>query len=146
MKQDLENAIEALSGADDEIEPSDVKDLYRLGKYDSKSERPRPLLIKFLRSSVVLNLLSSKNKLEAPIYIKPDLSPFERQKERLILKERRAQIDKGTERRNIKIRNDSLYIDNKLHCKVSTDGSKLEFVSSSVQPVVDVSNTNMESS
>jgi len=51
-KQDLENAIEALSGADDEIEPSDVKDLYHLGKYDSKSERPRPLLIKFLRSSV----------------------------------------------------------------------------------------------
>jgi len=46
MKQDLENTIEALSGADDEIEPSDAKDLYRLdlGKYDSKSERPRPLL------------------------------------------------------------------------------------------------------
>ena len=146
-KQDLENAIEALSGANDEIEPSDVKDLYRLGsKYDSKSKRPRPLLIKFLRSSVVLNLLSSKNKLEAPIYIKPDLSPFERQKERLILKERRAQIDKGTEQRNIKIRNNSLYIDNKLHCKVSTDGSKLEFVSSSIQPVVDVSITNKESS
>ena len=71
--------------------------LYRLGKYDSKSEHPRPQLIKFLRSSVVLNLLSSKNKLEVPIYIKPDLSPFERQKERLILKERRVQIDKGTE-------------------------------------------------
>ena len=138
MKRDLENAIEELSAADDEIEPSDVKDLYRLGKYDSKSECPRPLLIKFLRSSVVLNLLSSKYKLEAPIYIKPDLSPLERQKERLILKERRVQIDKGTERRNIKIRNNSLYIDNKLHCKVSTDGSKLEFVSSSVQPVVDV--------
>jgi len=52
-KQDLENAIKALSGADDEIEPSDVKDLYHLGKYDSKSEHPRPLIIKFLRSSVV---------------------------------------------------------------------------------------------
>ena len=90
MKQDLENAIEELSAADrDEIEPSDVKDLYRLGKYDSKSERPRPLLIKFLRSSVVLNLLSSKYKLEAPIYIKPDLSPLERQKERLMHSQRK---------------------------------------------------------
>ena len=145
-KQNLENVIEALSKADDEIEPNDIKDLYRLGKYDSKSERPRPLLIKFLRSSVVLDLLSSKSKLEAPTYIKPDLNPFERQKERLILKERRALIDKGTERRNIKIRNDSLYVDNKLHCKVSNDGSKLEFVSNLVQPVDNASTASMESS
>jgi len=95
------------------------------------------------KKSSCFNLLSSKNKLEAPIHIKPDLSPFECQKERLILKERRAQIDKGIEQRNIKIRNDSLFIDNKLHCKVSSDGSKLEFVLSSV---VDASITNMESS
>jgi len=67
-------------------------------------------------------------------------------KERLILKERRALIDKGTGRTSIKIRNDSLYIDNKLHCKISNDGSKLEFVSNSVQLVVDASITNMESS
>jgi len=144
-KQDLENVIEALSKADEEIETNDIKDLYRLGKYNSNRERPRPLLIKFLRSSTVLNMLSSKNKLEAPIYIKPDLNPLERQKERLILKERRALIDKGIERRNIKIRNDSLYVDNKLHCKVSTDGGKLEFVSNQVQQVVDASTASMES-
>ncbi|XP_065886047.1 uncharacterized protein [Dysidea avara] len=123
-KQDLENVIDAMSKADNEIESNDIKDLYRLGKYDHKSQRPRPLLIKFLRSNVALDILSSKNKLEAPIYIKPDLTPFECQKERLLLKERRSLIDNGTERRNIKMRNDSLYVNNKLHCKVSTDGTE----------------------
>ena len=127
MKKDMENVMEALSAPDIDIEPSDIKDLYRLGKYDQKSERPRPLLVKFLRSNTAIDILSSKSKLEAPIYIKPDLTPQERQKERLLLKERRSLIDNGTERRYIKIRNDSLYLNNKLHCKVSTDGNKLEY-------------------
>ena len=145
-KQDLENVIDAMSKADNEIESNDIKDLYRLGKYDHKSQRPRPLLIKFLRSNVALDILSSKNKLEAPVYIKPDLTPFERQKERLLLKERRSLIDNGTERRNIKMRNDSLYVNNKLHCKVSTDGNKLEFMSKSVQQTINAPTTSMESS
>ena len=143
-KQDMENAIDAISKAGNEIEPNDIKDLYRLGKYDHKSQRPRPLLIKFLRSNMVLDILSSKNKLEAPVYIKPDLTPLERQKEQLLLKERRSLIDNGIERRNIKIRSDSLYVNNKLHCKVS--GNNLEFVSNPVQPAVDAPTTSMESS
>ena len=36
MKKDMENVIEALSATDNEIEPSNIKDLYRLGKYDQK--------------------------------------------------------------------------------------------------------------
>ena len=95
---------------------------------------------------VLAPVISSKNKLEAPVYIKPDLTPFERQKERLLLKERRSLIDNGTERRNIKMRNDSLYVNNKLHCKVSTDGNKLEFMSKSVQQTVNAPTTSMESS
>jgi len=93
---------------------------------------------------VVLDILSLKNKLEAPVYIKPDLTPHERQKERLLLKERRSLFDNGTERRNIKIRNDSLYVNNKFHCKVS--GNNLEFASNPVQPAVDAPTTIMESS
>ena len=146
MKKDMENVMEALSATDIDIEPSDIKDLYRLGKYDQKSERPRPLLVKFLRSNTAIDILSSKSKLEAPIYIKPDLTPQERQKERLLLKERRSLIDNGTERRYIKIRNDSLYLNNKLHCKVSTDGNKLEYVTVSAQPLNNTSATSMESS
>ena len=144
MKNDMEKVIEALSETDIDIEPSDIKDLYRLGKYDQKSERPRPLLVKFLRSNTAVDILGSKSKLEAPIYIKPDLSPQERQRERLLLKERRCLINKGSERRYIKIRNDSLYLNNKLHCKVSTDGNKLEYVTVSDQPPCNTA-TSMES-
>jgi len=144
MKNDMEKVMEALSETDIDIEPSDIKDLYRLGKYDQNSERPRPLLVKFLRSNTAVDILSSKSKLEAPIYIKPDLSPQERQRERLLLKERRCLIEKGSERRYIKIRNDSLYLNNKLHCKVNSDGSKLEYVIVSDQPPSTTA-TSMES-
>ena len=146
FKKELEHAIEALSKAEDEIDPSDIKDLHRLGKYDSKSERPRPLLIKFLRSNIVLDILSSKTKLEDPIYIKPDMTLHERQKERLLLKERRSLIDNGTERRYIKIRNDSIFLHNKHHCKVSSDGNKLEYVHEVSSIAADNSAASMESS
>ena len=95
IKKDMENAIEALLKTDNEIQSADIKDLYRLGKYDPENERPRPLLLKLLRSNMVFDILSSKTKLEAPIYIKPDMTYQERQKERVLLKERRSLIDQG---------------------------------------------------
>ena len=127
-KKEVDNVIEALSKTDTNILSSDIKDLHQLGKYDHKRERPRPLLVKLLRSNMVLNILSSKSKLEAPIYIKPDMTLHERQKEKLLLGERRSLIDQGTERRHIKLRNDSIFVNNKLHCKVSSDNYKLEYV------------------
>jgi len=96
---------------------SDIRDFYHLGKYDQKNEYPRPLLVKFLHSSTAIDILSSKSKLEAPIYIKPDETPQEHQKKRLSLKERRILIDSDTKGRCIKIRNDSLFLSNKLHSK-----------------------------
>ena len=36
VKKELKAVIEALSNADNDIEPSDIKDLHRLGKYDPK--------------------------------------------------------------------------------------------------------------
>ena len=36
MKKDMDNVMEALSATDIDIEPSDIKDLYRLDKYDHK--------------------------------------------------------------------------------------------------------------
>jgi len=42
MKKDMENIMEALCATDIDIEPSDIKDLYRLGKYDHKRACPRP--------------------------------------------------------------------------------------------------------
>ena len=104
------------------------KGAYHLGKYDPENEHPRPLLIKLLRSNMVFDILSSKTKLEAPIYIKPDMTYQERQKERVLLKERRPLIDQGTEQRHIKIRNDSIFVSNTFYCKASSNGTKLEHV------------------
>ena len=143
IKKELEHALEALSKAEDKIDPSDIKDVHCLGKYDSKSEHPRPLLIKFLHSHIVLDILSSKTKLEAPIYIKSDMTLHDRQKERLLLKERRSLIDKGTECRYIRMRNDSIFVHNKLHCIV---GNKLEYVHKLSSIATNNSTTGTESS
>ena len=105
MKHDLECVLTSLSKTGVPIDSDAIKDLYRLGKYNSKNERPRPLLVKFLRSSVALDVLSNKSKLDTSVYIKFDLTPEERHKEMLLLKERRALINKGVERKEIKIHN-----------------------------------------
>jgi len=62
--------------------------------------------VKFLRSSVALDVLSNKSKLDTPVYIKPDLTPDKRHKEMLLLKERRALIDKSIERKEIEVHNE----------------------------------------
>ena len=45
----------------------------------------------------------------------------------LLLKERWSLIQKGTERKRIKLRNFSILVDNQIHCKV--EGSQLVFQS-----------------
>ena len=54
----------------------------------------------------------------APISIKPDLSPEGKKTEAVLLKERWRLIQSGTLRNSIKIRNQSLYIDDSLHGSV----------------------------
>ena len=141
MKHDLDCVLTSLAKTGVPIDSEDIKDLYRLGKYDSKNERPRPLLVKFLRSSVALDVLSNKTKLDTPVYLKPDLTPEERHKEMLLLKERRVLINKGVERKEIKIRNDSIFINNRFHCRVSDSSANLEFCTPATHDA-----ENMESS
>jgi len=50
--------------------------------------------------------------------VKPDLSAEERAMESLLLKERRSLIEKGIGSQFIKIRNQSLFVFNKLHAKI----------------------------
>ena len=103
--------------------------MYRLGKYQSSSSRHRPLLIKFLRAADATYLLSNKSKLKSQVFLKPDLTPEDRAKESLLLKERWSLIQKGTERKLIKLHNYSIFVNGQLHCKVVE--SQLEFQSSS---------------
>ena len=110
LKNDIKAFHNALVSASIQIEPSAIKDCFRLGKYKSGSEYPRPLLIKFLRSTDATYLLTSKTQLKHPIYIKPDLTPLEKSNESLLLKERKILIQKGTDRQHIKLRNSHLYV------------------------------------
>ena len=58
--------------------------------------------------------LSRINEFKSPIRIKPDLSPEERDQES-VLKERWSLIQKGAERKRIKLRNKALFVDNQLY-------------------------------
>jgi len=99
------------------IESDSIKDLHRLGKYNSGNAKPRPLLVKFLRSADAIQVLSNQALFKYPINIKPDLSPEELATESALLKERRALINQNVERKRIKMRNNVLYLDNKIYGK-----------------------------
>ena len=89
-----------------------ICDCSRIGPYSES--RTRPLIVKFARSYDVATVLSNRfriSKSEHPnVYIKPFMSAAERKTESTLLKERRALIDSGVERRLIKIRGNSIYI------------------------------------
>ena len=130
QKHDVEHVLKSLSDYDDEIKSSAVKDIYRLGKFRDNRTKPRPLLVKFLRSIDASNVLRNKSKLKSGIFLKSDLSADERAKESLLLlKERWSLIQKGVERKRMTLRNFSIFVDNQAHCKV--EGSQLVFQSPS---------------
>ena len=91
-----------------------IKDCFRLGKF-KHAQHPRPILIKFLRSTEVTKALSKIAAFRALIAIKPDLTPQERTIENHLLKERWSLTKLGLEKSRIIIRNQSLFVDNKLY-------------------------------
>ena len=56
--RDLENITSAFCNAALPIEASSIRDCFRLGKYKLHAPRPRPILIKFLRSTEATMALS----------------------------------------------------------------------------------------
>ena len=118
-KHDLDEVTSIFSTLDESFQINSVRDCYRLGRYSVNRPRPRPVMVNLNSTVVVVNLLSKKkNSLMAPISIKPDLSPEGRKTEAVLLKERWRLIQSGTLRNSIKIRNQSLYIDDSLHGSV----------------------------
>ena len=115
---DLSSAAEVLSEVDNTIQGQSIKDCFRLGKFSAEARRPRAILVKFIRSADASSILSKRGSLRQPLFVKPDLSRAERVIDSLLMKERWNLIQSGTERKHIKIRNDSIYVSNKLHGKV----------------------------
>ena len=107
-QSDLKNVLSAVPN----IDSSAIKDLHRLGKYKPGQQRPRPLLVQFLRTLDASAVLSDRSKLSPPILAKPDMTPEERNTESLLLKARWNLIQQGFPRKTIKIRNAHIYLNN----------------------------------
>ena len=122
---DLSSAAEVFSEVDNTIQGQSIKDCFRLGKFSAEARRPRPILVKFIRSADASSILSKRGSLRQPLFVKPDLSRAERVIDSLLMKERWNLIQSGTERKHIKIRNDSIYVSKQIawqSCGLSVPG------------------------
>jgi len=132
-QSDLTSVVSLLSGVDNSIQSQSIKDVYRLGRFNSDPERPRPILVKFVRAADASSVLSKKGSLSRPLVIKPDLSPEERLRDSVLLKERWNLIQSGIPRGDIKICDSRLYVRKKLYGHF--DKSKFQYSSSPSQPL-----------
>ena len=96
-----------------------IRNCRRLGKYDVSKFLPRPLLVSLNSTADVRFILAHCHCLPPSIFIKPDRSVSERKTEKLLLEERWKLIQSGKPRSSIKLRNSALYLNGRLHGKVS---------------------------
>lgn len=135
LTHDLSKVVDILSSIDDSINSSSIKDQLRLGKYSGQSERPRAVLVRMVRAADVTCILSRKGSLHSSHSIKPDLSWEDRQKQRTLLSERWKLIDSGVLRKNIKVRSNSLLVNNALYGKLDPDsGYSFKLCDDSLEP------------
>ena len=113
-ESDIKTAVSILSYIDSTICDQNISDVYCVGKYNSERQRPRPTLVKFIRSADASNVLFKRNMTPKPYVIKPDLSKLERIRNSVLLNERWSLIQSGIDRKSIKIRNHSIYVCNKI--------------------------------
>ena len=95
-----------------------VIDCVRLGKFSE--DRCRPSLVTMNRPNDVVAILASRARLSQfpRVSIKPDLSVAERRVESILLRERRNLIASGTLKSQIKLRKESLFVNNREYGKV----------------------------
>ena len=114
LESDIDNVIEVVFSIDNSIQKHSIKDCFRLGKFNQTSDRAT-ILVKFVRTADVSRIMSKKASLKLPLFVKPNLYPEERLKEVTLLKERWNLIQSGTERKLIKIRNNSILVSGKVY-------------------------------
>ena len=118
VESDIASVVSVLTTVDCYIQPHSIKECFRLGKFSSNEKRPRPILIRFIRIADVSSILSKRSKLSHPYYIKADMSYEERKQESVLLKERWSLIQAGTDRKDIKIRDNRLLVHKRLYGRV----------------------------
>lgn len=114
-KDEFEKITSILASVDETIGHLAIKDFFRLGKYSVTLSRPRPILVKFVRCHDAISILANAKSLRKPYFVKPDLTPEQRRREKVLLEARWSLIQSGFERASIKIRKSSIYLNNVLH-------------------------------
>ena len=107
---DHDAVINVLTSLDSNINPHSVRDCFRLGKYNEA--RSRPVLVSLTTAYEAMSILRKRynSKKLSGVFVKPDLSPEERATESLLLRERKALISAGEDRRNIRIYGNALFV------------------------------------
>ena len=76
--EELEGIVTVLTGLDESLNSGSIKDFYHLGKIKQEFQKPRPILISFIRSTDALKALYKKVHLPSNVWIKPDFTKEER--------------------------------------------------------------------
>lgn len=118
QKQDLDESLAILNTLNNEINSYSVRDCFRLGKFKKQTNRPRPIMVKLNRAVDVTTILSNRNLTPKGISVKPDLNQEERQRESLLLGERWRLIQSGVDKKLIKIRSSTIYVQGRKHGQV----------------------------
>ncbi len=111
--QDSNEVVSTISSIriDSNISESSIRDCTRLGKFSS--DRCRPILAKLSRSCEVSSILSQRGRLKGSgLSIKADLNKEDRKIDQLLMSHRWSLIQSGTSRQLIKIRGNSIFVNN----------------------------------
>lgn len=125
-------------GTINELDPSlssqSVRDCFRLGKYKRESHRPRPIMVKMVRSVDVITLLAKRGVGNGKFRIKPDLSLEDRLTESILLKKRWDLMSSGIPKKDIRLGRSNLYVKNSLHGRVMNGSYVLQHTTSAAEP------------
>jgi len=120
MKHDLDSTVTTLNKLNNDIYHSSIRDNFRLQKYKQTQGCSRPLLIKLNHAIDVVTILANRSSLsDKSITVKSDMSPDEKQKEALLLKQRWSLMQSGIDKAVIKIKSSSIYVKNRKYSYVS---------------------------
>ncbi len=119
VDHDLGSISSVFREVDTSLDSTVVRSHFRLGKFNRQATKPRPVLVKQTRMSVVNTFLSKHGDLQPPVSIRADVSPSERARNSALLKERWSIIQSGIDKKRIKIAGNSIFVDKKLHAKYS---------------------------
>ena len=133
LDSDQKQVISVLSSLMPDISKLSVRDCTRMGKYSPSHVRPRPLLVKLLRTTEVSVILSNRSKLtKSKVYIKPYMTPSKRNSESILLKERKSLISSGANPKDIKGKSNKLLLNGSVYGSVQGSSFSLN-VQNSIQ-------------